>query len=403
MNQDISKILAELENDPLFDPPTRAARPTRDERENEGVRELGEFLSQTGRLPSEDGDGREYQLFTRWQKILKAPEKFRALREFDVHGVLADIPELELEPESKEFRETETLEELLAGSAGLFQDSNDIFTLRHVKAPTVPDYIAQAKPCRDFEPFRQRFLDCRRDLEKGERTSSPFVGAKSIKEGAFFVIRGMLALIAEVGKEIRGKERPQHRVRCVYENGTEIDILDHSLAKAMCGKGGGKIISPNYSERIAVMFGPQDGDEPTGFVYVLKSLSKDPAVRAIPNLHKIGFCRGKVEERIKNAAQEVTYLMAKVQIVNELAVFNVDSHRFEKTLHDFFAPARFSIDVWGPDGLRHTVREWFDLSLGVINEGIFRILNGSLEEFRYDREKAALVLERKTVKNRADD
>ncbi|MBP3693298.1 MAG: GIY-YIG nuclease family protein [Thermoguttaceae bacterium] len=391
MNQDISKILAELENDPLFDPPTRAARPTRDERENEGVRELGEFLSQTGRLPSEDGDGREYQLFTRWQKILKVPEKFRALREFDVHGVLADIPELELEPESKEFRETETLEELLAGSAGLFQDSNDIFTLRHVKAPTVPDYIAQAKPCRDFEPFRQRFLDCRRDLEKGERTSSPFVGAKSIKEGAFFVIRGMLALIAEVGKEIRGKERPQHRVRCVYENGTEIDILDHSLAKAMYGKGGGKIISPNNSEILSEMFGPREGDLLTGFVYVLKSLSKDPAVRAIPNLHKIGFSRGKVKERIKNAEQELTYLMAKVKPVAEFEIFNVDPQIYEKTLHDFFAPARFSIDIWGQDGSRHTVREWFDLPLSVIGEAVRRIEDGSLEEFEYDPKHKALV------------
>lgn len=391
MNQDISKILAELENDPLFDPPTRAARPTRDERENEGVRELGEFLSQTGRLPSEDGDGREYQLFTRWQKILKAPEKFRALREFDVHGVLADIPELELEPELKEFRETETLEELLAGSAGLFQDSNDIFTLRHVKAPTVPDYIAQAKPCRDFEPFRQRFLDCRRDLEKGERTSSPFVGAKSIKEGAFFVIRGMLALIAEVGKEIRGKERPQHRVRCVYENGTEIDILDHSLAKAMYGKGGGKIISPNNSEILSEMFGPREGDLLTGFVYVLKSLSKDPAVRAIPNLHKIGFSRGKVKERIKNAEQELTYLMAKVKPVAEFEIFNVDPQIYEKTLHDFFAPARFSIDIWGQDGSRHTVREWFDLPLSVIGEAVRRIEDGSLEEFEYDPKHKALV------------
>lgn len=391
MNQDISKILAELENDPLFDPPTRAARSTRDERENEGVRELGEFLSQTGRLPSEDGDGREYQLFTRWQKILKAPEKFRALREFDVHGVLADIPELELEPELKEFRETETLEELLAGSAGLFQDSNDIFTLRHVKAPTVPDYIAQAKPCRDFEPFRQRFLDCRRDLEKGERTSSPFVGAKSIKEGAFFVIRGMLALIAEVGKEIRGKERPQHRVRCVYENGTEIDILDHSLAKAMYGKGGGKIISPNNSEILSEMFGPREGDLLTGFVYVLKSLSKDPAVRAIPNLHKIGFSRGKVKERIKNAEQELTYLMAKVKPVAEFEIFNVDPQIYEKTLHDFFAPARFSIDIWGQDGSRHTVREWFDLPLSVIGEAVRRIEDGSLEEFEYDPKHKALV------------
>ena len=43
---------------------------------------------------------------------------------------------------------------------------------------------------------------------------------------------------------------------------------------------------------------------------VLKSKSSDARIQAIADLYKIGYCTEPVEERIANAEQEPTYLMA---------------------------------------------------------------------------------------------
>ncbi|TGS90016.1 hypothetical protein EN820_54320, partial [bacterium M00.F.Ca.ET.177.01.1.1] len=53
----------------------------------------------------------------------------------------------------------------------------------------------------------------------------------------------------------------------------------------------------------------------TGYIYVLKSLSENPEIRKINNLYKIGFTRNRIESRIVNAENEVTYLNAPVRLV----------------------------------------------------------------------------------------
>lgn len=383
--------LAELREDPLFNPLSNR-RSTSEERLIEGFREIVEFYCQKGRLPSENGEGYEKGLYVRLKNDSSDPAKRKVLQEIDEHRILERFS-ASSQTKPTETKEPSTIAELINDPSGLFAETDDIFVLRHVKAPTIPEYIARAKRCLDFEPFEKLFRECRLDLVEGRRTISTFQRSSSIKKGTFLEIRGMLAFIAEVGEAIPGKERPQRRVRCVYDNGTETnDILDLSLAKAMYGKGGGKIISPNYEEILSSrMFNPQNGDQPTGWVYVLKSLSNDPKAKAFQNLHKIGFCSGKVEDRIKNAAQEPTYLMAKVQIVAKHEIFDVNPQKFEKTLHHFFKSARVSIDVFGPDGTPHTVREWFDLPLVVIQGAITKIQDRSIVNFQYDREEKALI------------
>ena len=54
-------------------------------------------------------------------------------------------------------------------------------------------------------------------------------------------------------------------------------------------------------------------DEVSGYIYVLRSLSEDPQIAGIKDLHKIGFTRDAVEKRIKNAEKSPTYLMAPVE------------------------------------------------------------------------------------------
>jgi hypothetical protein len=57
-------------------------------------------------------------------------------------------------------------------------------------------------------------------------------------------------------------------------------------------------------------------DEKSGYIYILESLSSDEKISTIKNLYKIGYSTIPVKDRIKNAINEPTYLMAPVRIVS---------------------------------------------------------------------------------------
>ena len=54
------------------------------------------------------------------------------------------------------------------------------------------------------------------------------------------------------------------------------------------------------------------------------------------NLFKIGYSKTDVEERIKNAEKEPTYLMAPVIIKGVWKCYNMNPQKFEHLLHTFF-------------------------------------------------------------------
>jgi len=86
-------------------------------------------------------------------------------------------------------------------------------------------------------------------------------------------------------------------------------------------------------------------DIESGYIYILKSLSRDDRIITKRNLYKIGFSTIPVEERIKNAENDPTYLMSKVQIVETFQCFNVNPHKLEQLLHKFFAKSCLNIDI----------------------------------------------------------
>jgi len=71
-------------------------------------------------------------------------------------------------------------------------------------------------------------------------------------------------------------------------------------------------------------------------VDILKSLSNDDIISTKRNLYKIGFSATPVEDRIKNRETDPTYLMAKVKIVETFKCFNVNPHKLEQLIHEFF-------------------------------------------------------------------
>lgn len=198
----------------------------------------------------------------------------------------------------------------------------------------------------------------------------------------------MLLYIADVGKESERNQRKQARLRCIYENGTELDLLRNSLAKSMYGDG--KIVSDNIDDTLNTLANIKSEDQASGFIYVLRSLSKDPQVKSINDLYKIGYSTDTVENRIKNAANETTYLMAPVKIVATYKMYNVNTQKFEDLLQHFFDAARLNIDVTDNNGTRHSVREWFQIPFPIIQQAISLLVKGEITQYRYVRESQSI-------------
>ena len=134
-----------------------------------------------------------------------------------------------------------------------------------------------------------------------------------------------------------------------------------------------------------------DEDKETGFIYVLRSLSDKPEIRSIKNLYKIGFSKTSPEERIKNASQDPTYLMAPVSIVTAFKCFNMNPQKLEQLLQTFFGSACLNVDVFDGEGKRYIPREWFIAPISIIEQALQLILDGSVVHYQYDPEKEGIV------------
>lgn len=372
----------------LLDVKPKNIRITTDERLVKSFEAINLFVEQNGRKPELSGDILENSLYYRLEGMREDPNKIEQLKEFDIYGLLQELEEKTAPQSIDDIFNDDDL--------GLLSTpkENDIFNLGHGlekkdRSIGAYDYVARAKKCKDFDKFEPLFKACQTDLKNGKRRLAKFTSELSIKEGAFLVYRGMLVYIDKVGDFSQRNQRKQARLRCIYENGTESDMLRNSLAKPMYSDG--KIVTENFEEALKEFSGITEEDKPSGYIYVLKSLSRDPQVKSVKDLYKIGYSETTVEERIKNAANETTYLMAKVKVVTSYKMYNTNTQKFEDLLHRFFDSARLSIDVIDNNGTRHTVREWFQVPFGVIEQAIYLFQTGDIVNYQYSREEREIV------------
>ena len=275
----------------------------------------------------------------------------------------------------------------------LFDIPADMRTSMQIKKKA--DYIAQRKPCEDFGRFRPLFEQVHRELRNGRRSLTRLSKTKNIEVGNFFVISGQLVLLesmsdAKWAENVRGRNA---RTRCIYENGTEADILLQTLRKSVMTDGYAITETQESIERkFCTNADLNDNDKVTGYIYVLRSLSKEQAVSEQENLYKIGFSTNEVEERIANAEHEPTYLMAPVRIVATYKVVNLNSHKFEELIHQLLRPVQFHVTVIDDNGISHEPREWFVVPLQVIDSIIEKILDGTITAYTYNSEMMCLEL-----------
>jgi Meiotically up-regulated gene 113 len=97
-----------------------------------------------------------------------------------------------------------------------------------------------------------------------------------------------------------------------------------------------------------------------------------------------------VKSRIANAKKDPTYLLADVEIVATFKLANINQKGLESLLQKFFTSARLDLELTDRFGAPVKPREWFLVPLEVIEQVIEKIMEGTIEQFRYVPETASL-------------
>lgn len=403
-------------NDPLglLKVKARAKIPTPDQRLISSFEEINQFVDKNNLLPNDDIiNVAEFDLYARLDGIKGNPLKIAQLKGLDRHNLLPDIEEsdtLELaaEPniEWEKPKEINTIDDVFSDdSLNLLGDDDELglFDLKHVsKSPgrDNPDFVAKRKPCKDFDKYEPLFRQVHRELREGSRKLTEFK-VNTLQEGQYYVHNGVTLLLKEINwdredhyKEDGTRVRKDGRTKCVFENGTESNMLLRSLEKLLYTYG--KAITENSEtarEEFLQNFGTiQKGDKAGGFIYVLKSLSPDKSISGMKDLYKIGFCSTTVEERIYDAHKQPTYLLAPVHHVTSWKCYNVDANAFEGLLHKLFGEVCLDVTITDHEGKKHRPREWFIVPLEVIEQAVELIISSEIIHYRYDNELKNLVL-----------
>ena len=264
--------------------------------------------------------------------------------------------------------------------------------MRRVIAKKKADYIAQHKLCENFEEYKPLFDKVHQELKEGKRSLVKINKTATLAEGRFYFVSGQMLLLEHIGELKKSSNfLPDARTRCIYENGTESDILLQTLRKGVVGDG--YAVSELQEESGTHFFNNSDivsDDNVSGYIYVLSSLSDNPDVKAEKNLYKIGFTTNNVEQRIANAANEPTYLMAPVKIEAVYKVVNMNSQKFEDIIHQLLYAVRYEVSVYDDDGVEHQPKEWFVVPLPVIDVIIKKIMDGSIVGYTYNPQMECL-------------
>ncbi len=386
LTNDDLELLGELGVDTA--PEEKGSRNPREQRIIAGFEEIQRFVEEHGHLP-EHGEGRDIfeRLYAvRLEQMRKSEECMALLKDIDTKDILAGAGHAAAQaaPVADIPDDKALLEALGVGD----EPASDITTLTHVRPRAevqTAEEIAQRTPCKDFGLFRPLFEQVQQELQNGIRKTLKYQDNAEIKKGDFFILDGQKVFVeAEGEKFVSSYDRPDRRLRVIYDNGTESDMLLRSLQRALN--------KDKASRRITVPdFGPlfsgekAEDDLEVGYIYVLRSNSQLPFIVENRNvIHKIGVTGGSVEQRIAGAEKDPTYLLASVEIVATFRLSNLNRTKLENVIHRFFEKARLDLQLKDRFGSSVEPREWFLVPLPAIEEAIQHIMDGTIEDFHYD-------------------
>lgn len=367
-----------------------AGRTPREERIIAGFEEIQRFVEQHGHPPQhgEERDIFERLYAVRLDRLRELADCRALLAPLDHQGLLENIAFAPM-GFSEQLDDDELLSRLGVDAPP------DITELRHVRSAAekrVAEEIANRQKCTDFDQFKLLFDQVQKELNLGLRQTTRFERKSEIALGRFYILGGQKAYIAAMDEVFSNEHGyTDARLRVIFDNGTESNLLMRSLQRALQQDPAGRriiepVAGPLFSDR------NEEGDEASGTVYVLRSKSDHPTVAANRELlHKIGVTGGDVLKRIGNADLDPTYLMADVEIVATYDLYNINRTRLENLIHRVFSRAQVDIEIKDRFGNPVVPREWFLIPRFVIDEAVDRIKDGTITDYTYDPQKAALV------------
>ena len=371
---------------------------TEEDRLIDSFEEINIFIDKNNREPSTSSMS-EYGLLAKLKNFRQDDTKKKIVKPFDRHNLLGYVK-----------IEKPSLDDILNDDdLGLLVTDKDlsIFTFKHtpkLEDRKEADFVAQRKPLKEknFKPYEAMFQKVHKEIKKGKRAIKPFKNIeKNLHVGNYYIMDGILLYLesanleeSEVELKTGNRIRLEGRTRTVFENGTYSNMLYRSLGKQI--QKNGKLVTDTneYTENeLFVNSGLiKEEDVQTGWIYVLKSKSKDPKISEIKDLYKIGFSKSSVDERIRNAKNEATYLFSAVRIIATYKVYNRNADKLEIILHRFFANTCLDIEFTNNNGQRINPREWFVVPFEVIEEAIQLILDGSILNYTFDSESKSIKL-----------
>ena len=335
----------------------------------------------------------EYQLYSRLKNLRESDDKILALASVDKYNLLQSVKQ-----------EINSIDDIFSDNTFdlLNTDSEGLFDFKHTPKEyerASAEFVARRKPCKDFKKYEPLFKEIQKDLANKKRKLIDFA-QRNLVEGSYYVHNGVLFLLENINitqkehyKPDGTRVREDGRTRCIFENGTESNMLKRSVEKILYANG--KVVTENidkvnegFIENFSTI---TDEDEEAGYIYVLKSKSTDNRITTIQNLFKIGYSKTEVTERIKNAEKEPTYLMAPVDYIAGWKCYNMNPQKFEQLIHNFFGNSCLEIDVFDEKGKRYTPREWFIAPIEVIEQTIELIINGKVINYKYDAENMTII------------
>ena len=372
-------------------PNKAASRTPREERVIAGFEEIQRFFDTHGHAPrhGETLDIFERLYAVRLDRLRELADCRSVLEPLDHQGLLSGQAR-DVAPEADDLDDDALLAEL-----GIAAETGSITELRHVRSSVekrAAEEIANRDKCEDFETFKPIFEQVQKELNAGIRTSRPFELKAEIQPGSFFIVGGQKAYVAEMEAVFTNAQgRTDARLRVIFDNGTESNMLMRSLQRSLNKDDAGRRITdpaagPLFADYTA------DGDEASGTIYVLRSKSDHPMVAANRELvHKIGVTNMSVKQRIAGARLQGTFLLADVEVVATYELYNINRTKLEKLIHRIFDVARLDIEISDRFGNPVIPREWFLVPLFAIDDAVEKIRDGTISNHVYDPKSAKLI------------
>lgn len=371
--------------------------------------EINVFIDENRCEPSAEGDLSEKGLARRLASLRSSRELCEALQSIDRHSLL-QVDDIQEEGEFELWSSPEeiatdinidhaasSLDDILNSStfASLSSGDNSIFEIAHVKPideRNTPDEIAQRRACADFYQFESLFRDTVKQMQDGTVDVIPFSRESQVEEGDMFIYCGSVVLVDEVGEyqeDEGGRYNP--RLRVIYDNGTESNLLLRSLSRGLYKDPHGRRIVRAADSVIDKFNNLSHKDKRAGQIYFVTSLSDNPVLKAVPNLLKIGYTELTVEDRTRYAEKDTAFLEASVRILGAFDCYNLNPNKFETLVHGVLHAQRLQVTLTGKDGKTYHPKEWFSVDLETAKQVVRCIIDGSIVNYRMNNTTGKLV------------